>query len=148
MDADCSGCCNIKLHNSHVTIAGGNQAGNVQLGGKAALTVRNTSLHGFSLALFGPAPDVAVTMVLSHCRNCSIDASILNATAIVNSEFSEPPFSEAVQGNLPSRNARFVIAKARVLMLKPAGGSAAARQASTRTPTTMARAVSTCAALR
>ena len=102
LDADCSGCCNIKLHNSHVAIAGANPARTVLLGGKAALAVRNSSLVGLGLApnTYGHAPDVAATIVLSRCRNCTIDASILNATAIVNSEFSDPPLIETAQGSL------------------------------------------------
>ena len=73
------------------------------LGGKAAFTVRNSSLVGLGLAPNnGLAPDVAATIVLSRCRNCAIDASILNATAIVNSEFSDPPLSQTVQGSLLS----------------------------------------------
>jgi hypothetical protein len=48
---------------------------------------------------------VSVTIVLSRCRNCAIDALILNATAIVNSEFSKPPLSETVQGGLLSCDA-------------------------------------------
>jgi hypothetical protein len=107
LDADCSGCCNIKLQNSHVAITGEHLAGTMLLGGKAALTVRNTSLLGLSLApgTKGLMGDVSVTIVLSRCRNCSIDASILADTAIVNSEFSEPPLSEAVQGSLLSCDA-------------------------------------------
>ncbi len=77
------------------------------LGGKAALAVRNSSLVGLGLApkTYGPALDLSVTIVLSRCRNCTIDTSILNATAIVNSEFSRPPLSETVQGSLLSCDA-------------------------------------------
>ncbi len=107
LDADCSGCCNIKLHNSSVAIAGGNPTRTVLLGGKAVLAVRNSSIVGLSLApsTEGPTPDVSATIVLSHCRNCSIDPSILAATAIVNSEFFKLPVSEAVQASLLSCDA-------------------------------------------
>ena len=99
LDATCGSCCEIRLRNSNITIAGGSPAGNVRLGGKATLIVRTSSLHGLRLAPQAPALGVSATIVVSRCRNCSIDPSILNATAIVNSEFSEPPLSETVQGS-------------------------------------------------
>jgi hypothetical protein len=93
--ADCPGGCAIKLHGSNITLAGGSVGPSVLLGGNADLDVRSSSLRGVSLASKSPALGVSATIRLSRCHSCSIGPSILNTTAIVNSEFTDPP----LQGN-------------------------------------------------
>jgi hypothetical protein len=95
LDADCGGGCEVKLHRSSITLAGGSVGPSVLLGGNADLDVRSSSLRGVSLASKSPTSSVSATISVSRCHSCSIDPSILNTTAIVNSEFTDPP----LQGN-------------------------------------------------
>ncbi len=50
LDADCGGGCEVKLHRSNITLAGGSVGPSMLLGGNADLDVRSSSLHGVSLA--------------------------------------------------------------------------------------------------
>ena len=100
MAAGCAGGCEIKLLDSNVTLGnGGSAAGTARLGGKAALTIRRSSVRGLHLGPASGAANVIVTIVLSELQSSSIDPSILNASAIFNSKFSDPPLHETLQGS-------------------------------------------------
>jgi hypothetical protein len=97
LDADCSSC-KVALSNAVLTSVG-NLGGTDRLGGKAALNVHNSTLHGMALEA---EADVTVSLITSRCGNCTISSSALaSKMVIVNSEF-DPALTETSQRSLAS----------------------------------------------
>ncbi len=121
LDADCSECCKVALNNAVLT-AVGNLGGTARLGGKAALDVRNSTLHGMALEA---AAGVTVSFITSRCGNCTINSSALaSKMVVVNSEF-DPALNETLLGSFGScteLQGRGVCDRSAICTDQPSGG--------------------------
>ncbi len=121
LDAVCSECCKVALHNATLT-AVGNLSGTARLGGKAALDVRNSTLHGMALEA---AAGVMVSLITTRCGNCTINSSARASNmVIVNSEF-DPALSETSQrsfGSCKELQGRGVCDRSAICTDQPSGG--------------------------
>ena len=97
LDADCPGSCKIALLNNAELYSVGSLGGTDRLGGKVALEVRNSTLHGLALET---TVGVTVKFITSRCGNCTI-STLTEKMVIVNSQF-EPALNETLQGSVAS----------------------------------------------
>jgi hypothetical protein len=121
LEAVCAECCKVALSNATLT-AVGNLGGTDRLGGKAALDVRSSTLHGMALEA---AADVTVSFITSRCGDCTIKSSALATNmVIVNSQF-DPALNETLQRSFASckeLQGRGVCDRSAICTDQPSGG--------------------------
>ena len=119
--AECSECCNVALSNAVLT-AVGNMGGKDRLGGKAALDVRNSTLHGMALEA---AAGVTISFIASRCGNCTINSPALaSKMVVVNSDF-DPALNETLQrsfGSCEELQGRGICDRSAICTDQPSGG--------------------------